>query len=158
MKISAKDEYGLRILLRLAKSDGEEGMSIPQLSASEGLSESYVAKLTRDLRLKGFIQSTRGHKGGYVLCRKPSDITVNEVLKALDGAMYDEAFCDRHSSSLNTFCLNSVDCSVRSLWRLVQHTLDGVLDKLTLQDLIGHGSNTHKLSRAANLSAVKERL
>ncbi|NND08511.1 MAG: Rrf2 family transcriptional regulator [Saprospiraceae bacterium] len=156
MKISAKDEYGLRILLRLAKSDRKEGMSIPQLSVAEGLSESYVGKLTRDLRIKGFIQSTRGHKGGYVLCKKPSEITVNEILKALDGAMYDEAFCDRHSSKLGAFCVNSVDCSVRSLWRLVQHTLDDVLDKLTLQDLIGHGINIHKLSRAANFSVSKE--
>ncbi len=151
MKITAKDEYGLRILLRLARTNREEGMSIPQLSQAEGLSESYVAKLTRLLRIKGLIHSTRGHKGGYVLCREASEITVNEVLKAMDGSMYDSAFCDRHSS-VNNFCLNSVDCSVRSLWRLIQHTLDDLLDQLTLQDLIGKADEVVKLDIKQKIS------
>jgi Rrf2 family iron-sulfur cluster assembly transcriptional regulator len=64
MKITAQDEYGIRILLRIARADAEEGMSIAQLSEAEGLSGSYVAKMTRALRLGGFISSTRGQKGG----------------------------------------------------------------------------------------------
>ena len=148
MKISAKDEYGLRILLRIAEANQPEGMSIPQLSEAEGLSASYVAKLTRLLRMKGFIQSTRGHKGGYILCRSASDITVNEVLKAIDGALFDASFCDRHGS-INHFCTHNVDCSVRSLWRLLQKTLDNVLDKLTLSDLMDSDDLQHKIDDPA---------
>ncbi len=139
MKISAKDEYGLRLLLRIARSDQPEGMSIPQLSEAEGLSASYVAKITRLLRMQGFIKSTRGHKGGYIMQRDPAEITVNETLRALDGALFDESFCGRHAGN-NSFCTNSVDCSVRSLWHLVQLRLDDLLDNLTLADLIDNRS------------------
>ena len=69
MKITAQEEYGLRILIRIASCRDKEGMSIPQLSEAEGLSSHYVAKLTRILRLEGFINSTPGYKGGYVLAK-----------------------------------------------------------------------------------------
>jgi Rrf2 family iron-sulfur cluster assembly transcriptional regulator len=116
MKITAQDEYGIRILLRIARADAEEGMSIAQLSEAEGLSGSYVAKMTRALRLGGFISSTRGQKGGYVLAQVAEEIRMNEVLKAMDGAIFDNSFCKNHSGQ-QRICTNSVDCSVRSLWR-----------------------------------------
>ena len=137
MKISALDEYGLRILLRIARADGEEGLSISQLSELEGLSISYVGKLTRTLRKGGLISSTRGQKGGYVLSRSPGEITVNEALQVLGGALYDKAFCGSHSGE-RRLCTNSVDCSIRSLWRLVQENVDQLLDKVTLQHLMGN--------------------
>ena len=64
MKITAQEEYGLRILLRSASCRDAEGMSIPQLSEAEGIGPHYVAKLTRILRMEGFINSTPGYKGG----------------------------------------------------------------------------------------------
>ncbi|MCB0571262.1 MAG: Rrf2 family transcriptional regulator [Phaeodactylibacter sp.] len=136
MKISAQDEYGLRILLRIARADSEEGLSIPQLSDLEGMSGSYVAKLARTLRMAGFIQSTRGQKGGYVLSRPADEIRVNEVLSALGGALFDDGFCEGHSGAFR-ICTNSVDCSVRSLWRVVQRAVDQVLNQVTLADLQG---------------------
>jgi Rrf2 family protein len=136
MKISAKDEYGLRLLIRIAKADPEDGLSIPQLSEAEGLSPAYVAKITRMLRLAGFIQSTRGQKGGYVLAKPAEEINVNQILKAVDGALFDASFCNDHSG-VQRFCNNSVNCSVRSLWRMVQLTLDRLLDDIYLADLLG---------------------
>ena len=141
MKISAKDEYGLRILLRIAQEGEEEGMSISRLSEAEGISEPYVAKITRMLRLNGFIQSTRGSRGGYVLMRNAAEIKVNDVLRALDGKLFDETFCGSHSGT-QKFCTNSVDCSVRSLWKLVQHKVDEILDNITLQDLMNNSGST----------------
>ncbi|MCH2082229.1 MAG: Rrf2 family transcriptional regulator [Saprospiraceae bacterium] len=135
MKISAQDEYGLRILLRLAENGNEEGLSIAQLSEVEGLSASYAAKLTRILRMAGLIQSTRGQKGGYILSKPADEISVKEVLYALDGTLYDPSFCDAHSGSVK-FCTNSVDCSVRSLWKIVQISVDRVLEQVTLADLL----------------------
>ena len=134
MKISATEEYGLRILLRIACA-GEDGMSIPQLSVTEGLSEPYTGKLTRLLRLSGFIHSTRGQKGGYVLARSPEEIRISSVLHALDGSMFDEEFCSTHTG-VQRFCTHSVDCSVKSLWKTVQSTLDALLKDITLQDMI----------------------
>jgi|GEM_PF-4525012 len=86
MKISSQDEYGLRILLRIGRADTEKGLSIPQLSELEGLSVAYVGKLTRILRLAGFIESTRGQKGGYILSKPVEEIKINDVLNALGAA------------------------------------------------------------------------
>jgi Rrf2 family protein len=144
MKITAQEEYGLRILIRIAGCQDEEGMSIPQLSEAEGLSPTYVAKLTRLLRMEGFINSTPGYKGGYVLARPANKIVINELLKALGGALFDKEFCGLHSGTLK-LCTNSVDCSTRSLWQMIQFTVDQLLDKVTLYDLV----NTEKESGKA---------
>lgn len=136
MKITALDEYGLRILLRIARAEGEEGISIPQLSEQEGLSSSYVAKLARTLRKGNLIKSNRGHKGGYVLARPANEITINEALQALGGLLFDKEFCGSHSGE-RKLCTNSVDCSIRSLWRMVQQSVDQLLNNVTLEDLMG---------------------
>jgi len=134
MKITAQDEYGLRILVRIAKCKDKTGLSIPQLSEAEGLSQPNVSKLARILRMEGLINSTKGHVGGYVLARPAADITVNDVLKALGRRLFDEEFCANHVGVLK-LCTNSVDCSIRSLWTMVQSTIDNLLDKITIADL-----------------------
>lgn len=133
MKITAQEEYGLRILIRIAKND--QGMSIPQLSEAEGLSEHYVAKLTRELRLAGFINSTPGYKGGYVLALPATEININKVLKALGGPLFDSGFCSLHAGNVK-LCTNSVECSARSLWQMIQFSVDQLLDRITLYDLV----------------------
>ena len=135
MKITSQEEYGLRLLIRIAACKDKEGMSIPQLSDAEGLSPHYVAKLTRVLRMAGFLNSTPGNKGGYVLSMPADQIIINKVLKALGGPMFDTQFCGTHSGALK-LCTHSVDCSSRSLWQMIQYTLDKLLDKVTLHDLV----------------------
>jgi Rrf2 family transcriptional regulator, iron-sulfur cluster assembly transcription factor len=141
MKITAQEEYGLRILIRIASCKDEKGMSIPQLTEAEGLSSHYVAKLTRILRLKGFIHSTPGYKGGYTLARPAKKIMVNDLLKALGGSLFDDEFCSLHAGTLK-LCTHSVDCSARSLWQMIQFSVDQLLDKVSVYDLV----NTEKAS------------
>jgi Rrf2 family protein len=144
MKITAQEEYGIRILIRIARCGDENGLSIPQISEAEGLTPHFVAKLTRQLRLGGFLKSTPGQKGGYVLSRPTSEININEVLKTLGGALFDDKFCATHIGALN-LCTNSVDCSARSLWKIIQFTVDQVLNKMTLADLCGKEDSVVKL-------------
>jgi Rrf2 family iron-sulfur cluster assembly transcriptional regulator len=143
MKINAIDEYGLRILLRIAKDQSNEGLSISQLSELEGLSTAYVAKITRTLKAGGLINSNRGNKGGYVLALEPEEISIKMALQALGGSLYDPSFCASHSGE-NRFCNNSVDCSVRSLWKMVQASVDQLLIQITIKDLIGTESASGK--------------
>lgn len=110
-------------------------MTIQSLAVAEGLSLPYVAKLTRLLRIEGYINSTPGNKGGYVLARPADAININEVLKILGGSLFEESFCNDYPGILK-FCTNSVDCSIRSLWQTVQINIDQLLDKITLADLI----------------------
>lgn len=135
MKITAQEEYGLRILLRVARSNKEEGMSSAALSEVEGLSIAYVAKLSRILRIAGYLRSTPGNKGGYVLAKPAHQININQVLKALGGALFDKKFCEEYPGA-EKLCTNSVDCSIRSLWQMIQITVDQLLDQVTLQNLI----------------------
>ena len=135
MKITAQVEYGLRIMVRITRCKDEKGLSIRQLSEAEGLSANYVAKLTRILRMEGLINSTRGHMGGYILSKPAAVITINHTLKALGGRFFDKKFCESHSGIL-TLCTNSVDCSIRSLWSVMQIALDKLLDEVTLADMV----------------------
>ena len=147
MKITAQEEYGLRILIRIAGCKDKSGMSIPQLSESEGLSSHYIAKLTRVLRMEGYINSTPGLKGGYVLAKEPKDINIKNVLTSLGGELFDSKFCNSHTGVMK-LCTNSVDCSARSLWTMIQLTIDQLLDKVSLADLV---SNEQKSTSALNL-------
>ena len=144
MKITAQEEYGLRILLRIARCQDKNGMSIPQLSEAEGITNAYTAKITRKLRMEGYINSTPGNKGGYVLARSASLINMNEVLKTLGGPLFNKSFCGGHSGALK-LCTNSVDCSVRSLWQMIQFSVDQLLDKVTLSDLINSEEKSDNL-------------
>lgn len=141
MKITAQEEYGLRLLIRIASCKDQEGMSIPQLSEGEGLTPHYVAKLTRVLRLGGFINSTPGAKGGYVLAKPAAQIIINDVLKTLGGVLFDGQFCGTHAGALK-LCTHSVDCSSRSLWSMIQFILDDFLNKVTLHDLVSSEQNS----------------
>jgi Rrf2 family iron-sulfur cluster assembly transcriptional regulator len=135
MKISSQEEYGIRILIRIGDSHNMDGLTIPQISETEGLSQHYVAKLCRILRLAGFIKSTRGKEGGYTLAKSTTDISVLEILYALGGKLFSPDFCEHHSGMLEN-CRHAGICSVRFVWQLVQNSVDQVLNGISLHNLI----------------------
>lgn len=133
MKFSAQEEYGLRCLVQMAKRGGS--ITIPEVSKLEGITTTHAAKLLMVLRKEGFVTSARGQSGGYTLAKPASEISVGDVLSALGGKLYDAEFCRKHTGALD-ICTHAVDCSVRSLWQIIQESVDSVLDKVTLQDMI----------------------
>ncbi len=136
MKYSAQEEYGIRCLLRIAKYyDSDRTLTIPEISEAEGIAQHTVAKILRVLRLGGILESERGHTGGYSLSAPPEKINVGEVLTLLGGKLFDEDFCQIHSGS-TIICTNSIECSVRSLWQIIQDSVDNVVYNITLKDLI----------------------
>ena len=137
MRINKQDEYGLRILLRIARADEVQGLTIVQLSALEQMSKPYAGKITRILRIAGYIRSTRGQKGGYVLARPAETMFIKDVLIAMGSDLYAPEYCEEHRRGDIKLCTRSVDCSMRSLWKILQISLDDVLDRITLADLIG---------------------
>jgi Rrf2 family protein len=133
--LSSQEEYGLRCLLRVGRGGTAGSVSISELSRSEGISEPNVAKMMRVLRESGFVRSTRGQAGGYALSRPADEINVGEALAALGGRLYEPSFCDSHSG-VERLCTHMPDCSIRSVWRMLQNAVDQVLGKLTLKDLL----------------------
>jgi len=145
MKFSSQEEYGLRCLLRIAREiereGGGKGLTIPEISTAEGMTTHNTAKLLRILRIGGFLESSRGQIGGYSLSHPADEILLSDVLKVLGGRLFDQEFCNTHSGGTQELCTNSIDCSIRSLWQMLQNAVDGVLKDMTLKDLISGEEN-----------------
>jgi len=147
MKFSSQEEYGLRCLLRIGKSKSPNGLTIPEISDLEGLSTANVGKLLRNLRLGGFIEATRGQSGGYKLAKPAEEIIIGDVLVVLGGRLFEDNFCNFHTG-IENICTNSIDCSIRSLWRTIQSVVDNVVLKMTLKDLLGNEEEVQVLVKS----------
>lgn len=138
-------------MLTLARAEAGSSLTIPQIAEAERISGPNVAKLLRALRRGGYVVALRGQSGGYALARKANEINVGEVLAFLGGRIFDAGFCGRHSSATRG-CGHNSDCSVRSVWRLVQRAVDDVLGRLTLADLLVGESGVSLPERARRIS------
>ena len=136
MKFTAQEEYGLRCLLQLGFAyRNNTGLTIPELSEKEGISEHNVAKTLRILRLGGLLESERGRLGGYALTKPPEEISIGEVMNILGEQFFTPTYCQTNSVTLN-ICTHSPDCSIRSFWQILQSAIDKVMNSLTLKDLM----------------------
>lgn len=138
MKVSAQEEYGLRCMLQLARrhnGGGAEPLTLGQVARDEGLTVAYVAKIVRRLRRAGLVKSVLGRSGGYTLSRDPGQITVAEILNALGGRLYNNDYCSRFTGD-KASCAHLGDCTIQSLWGVVEGLLERVLGRTTLRDLL----------------------
>jgi Rrf2 family protein len=132
MKISAKEQNGLRAMIELASRYGQGPVPLNAVAEAQGLSEDYLEQVIPDLRDAGLLHSTRGVKGGYELAHAPQAITVGQVLRALDGEILPvqcvseerQECCDRHPQ-----------CGARTVWETIHARLIEALDGMTLADL-----------------------
>ncbi len=138
-------------MLTLARAEPGASLTIPQIAEAERISGPNVAKLLRALKRGGYVVALRGQSGGYALSRKANEINVGEVLACLGGRIFDAGFCGRHSSATRG-CGHNSDCSVRSVWRLVQSAVDDVLSRLTLADLLVEEAGVSVPARVRRLS------
>lgn len=156
MKLTSREEFGLRLLLQMARQP-DASVTLADLSRLEGISQPNVAKLMRVLRRCGFVKSTRGKSGGYTLARRPDQVRVSEVLWAMGGRLYDAGFCDRHSGIVDA-CAHTGDCSIRPVLVQVQLAIDQVLGKLTLGALLcTEGEMRSRAPRPFSLPVVEVR-
>jgi Rrf2 family protein len=154
MKVTAQEEYGLRCLIQLAKCQAEGvTLTIPEISAAEGLSGPYVGKLMSVLRNGGLVTGVRGRSGGYTLSRNPRAITLDEVLTILGGRLFTSNYCDKYHGSLEN-CVHTDDCTIRSVWGSIELILGSVLKRMTLADLIA----TQEVMRESLSAALRETL
>ena len=134
MELLASEEYGLRCLLRVACAEGAGPVAISSIARSEGLSPEYTAKLMRELRLGGLVESVRGAEGGYRLARPANEINVWGALRVLGGEFFPDAFCACHGGQRSE-CVRAGDCSIRALWRTLKEAMRTTLERITLEDL-----------------------
>ena len=150
MRLYSQEEYGLRCLLRLARREAGEPVSIQEIAEAEGMTSEYVAKLMRVLREGNLVRSTRGAGGGYRLVRPAGDITVYEALAVLGGEFFPDSFCESHPGQLRD-CIHTTDCSIRALWRGIDAMLEKALSGVTLADLMRGSEKLFAWLARANL-------
>jgi Rrf2 family protein len=135
MKITAQEEYGLRCLLQLARAPQGHVLTVKETAAREGLSTAYVEKLLRILGKAGLVHSIRGVRGGYVLNRPASQISVGEVVRSLGIVPTTSHIC-RSFTGNRDVCVHFTDCGIRSVWSGLMGYVQHFLDQTTLASLL----------------------
>lgn len=138
MKISAQEEYGLRCLVQLANLNDGESLTLPQMAALEGISTANAGKLMWLLNKAGFVNSTRGTKGGYVLARPAADIRLSEIIRVLDQDVLSK-HCESYTGVLDS-CVHNGDCGIRPVIVGLHEIVENALSQITLAQLVGSES------------------
>jgi Rrf2 family protein len=134
VSFSTKGEYGVRLMVQLARHFGTGPASLAGIAAEEDLPRAYLEQLVVNLREAGLVVSTRGAHGGYELSRPPEDIAMSEVLRALEGPIAP-MFCATDDPEHATTCDRSARCTVNVLWVRVRDAITSTLESMTLADL-----------------------
>ena len=134
VSFSTKGEYGVRLMVQLARHYGTGPASLAGIAAEEDLPRAYLEQLVVSLREAGLVVSTRGAHGGYELARQPETITMSEVLRALEGPIAP-MFCATDDPEHALVCDRSSRCTVNLLWVKVRDAITSTLESMTLADL-----------------------
>lgn len=131
IKLSKLSDYAIVVLSRLAAGKGEV-MTTSLLSSETGIPEPTVSKVLKLLSKQKIVLSVRGANGGYKMDRCPKEITVTELITALDGPIALTACLgeDQHD------CMIDALCPLKSGWSKVNHAIKDALDKVALADLL----------------------
>ena len=133
LQVSQRAHYGLRAMTELAKAYGHGPLSLAEIAEAEHLPVGYLEQLAMPLRRAGLIEGTRGAHGGYQLAQAPADLTVGQVVRALEGEVAPvECLSIEY---LPGACVREPGCRSRPLWERVKESIDQVLDSMTLADL-----------------------
>ena len=136
MKISAQEEYGLRCLVQLANLGPGESLTLPQIAEREGISTANAGKLMWLLNKAGFVNSTRGTKGGYFLSRPAAEIHLSEIIKVLDEEVLS-AHCGSFTGVMDK-CVHTGDCGIRPVIVGLHEIVENALSRITLAQMVGN--------------------
>lgn len=131
LKLGRMTDYAVVALARLARQAPGVVMTAPRLAAVTGLPEPSVAKLLKGLVHHGLVTAQRGAAGGYTLARRPEDISMAEVVSALEGPIALSACVEGSEDD----CLIRGQCAIRGRWEPVNRALRDALAAVTLADM-----------------------
>ena len=131
MKIATKGRYALRLMLDLAIHSEGSAVPLRDVAQRQEISDKYLEQIVTQLSRAGLVRSVRGAGGGYLLTRTPEGYTVGEILRVLEGSLAPVSCAD------GVGCCERADrCVTVEVWREIQAAVDGVVDHLTLADLV----------------------
>ncbi|MFC1738723.1 RrF2 family transcriptional regulator [Planctomycetota bacterium] len=140
MKLSTRARYGLRAMLELANHKGKGPLQIKNIGRHQDISVKYLEQILALLKSGGFVRSTRGAKGGYVLAKPAEQIKLTDVFNCLEGPFIASECLEDEDS-----CNRAPDCVTRQVWAKVQQAVTNVLDSITLQDLVDENQVKEKM-------------
>jgi Rrf2 family transcriptional regulator, cysteine metabolism repressor len=153
MMFSTKTEYGVRVMVELARRSGEDPVPLAEIASKGDLPLAYLEHLVARLRKAGLVDSRRGSRGGYLLARSPIDITMAEIVEALEGAIAPIE-CISEGPDGSIVCSRESDpshvCPTKLLWTRVRFAIVRTLQETTLADLV----LSHALTAGPGLDAT----
>lgn len=133
MKLSTKGRYGLRAIIDLARYSETEPVSIGSIAARQDISERYLEQLVALMKKAGLVKSIRGAGGGYVLAKDMKDISVGDVLRALEGSL-EPVKCAAFYSDEG--CTASDGCVTKYVWQKINDSINEAVDEMKLDELV----------------------
>ena len=133
MRLSTKGQYGVRAMFDLASHSRDNPIPLRQISEREGISIDYLEQLFLKLKRAGLVESVRGPGGGYLLRKRPKEIRVSDIVKAVEEPL---ALISCIESQKNPKCHRMNTCIPRLLWKKLGEKILEFLDSMTLADLL----------------------
>jgi Rrf2 family protein len=136
MKLSTRGRYGVRLMLDLALHHGNGPVLLKDISKRQGISQKYLWNLINPLKTAGLVNSMRGSKGGFLLAKEPSAVSIIDILRVLEGSLC-LVDCVENPSA----CERSAACVSRDIWCLASKSFSQALEPVTLSKMAeGHRS------------------
>ena len=135
MKVSTKGRYALRMMYDMAINDNGSAMPLKDIAASQNISIKYLEQIVILLNRAGFVKSVRGAQGGYRLAHEPEYYTVGMILRLTEGSMAPVSCLDDEVNQ----CPRAAECPTLYVWERLDEAVKGVIDSITLRDIIEHG-------------------
>ena len=135
MKLTTKGRYGLRAVIDLAMYAKTEPVSLSDVAERQNISISYLEQLVAKLKKAGIVQSTRGAQGGYALAKAPEEISVGEVLRALEGSL-SPVDCSAVDGEGETECSASNFCVTKYVWKRINDSINDTVNNMFLSELL----------------------
>lgn len=132
LKLSTKGQYGVRAMFELAKNYNKGPLTIKEIAKRQGVSVSYLEQLMNRLRKSELIKSRKGPGGGYIINRKPAEISVGMILNSLEGPVTITQCLDPTAKG----CKRVEGCVARLLWKSLGEKIEDFLDTINLNDLL----------------------
>ena len=132
MKFSTRTTYGLRAMIRLAKSWGQDCVSLARIAKEEKISQRYLERLFAKLKKTGLVKAKKGASGGYCLTKDPRKIIVYDIIKVLEGRM-SPFYCLSEDGKI--FCEEKYRCGATKVLIKVQKAVNSTLKGITLDEL-----------------------
>ena len=127
-----KSKYGLKALLVLAQEAGRGPVLVADLAEREAIPRKFLETILLELKHRGVVQSRKGRGGGYLLRRKPSDVTFGEVIRVLEGPLAAVPCVSQTAYMKCAECVDEQTCGVRLAMKVVRDATARILDHTTL--------------------------